>query len=408
MAEWESEAASTDGPGAILALVRTGRAVTRQSLIAVTGLSRSTIAQRLDLLHKAGYLAAAAPAESSGGRPAGAFRVNPAFGVLLIAATGAHGMHVGLADAAGTLRFSRYEAIDIGEGPEAVLARVVVAFDALLKQFGHRREDVRGIGIGVPGPVAFREGRVVRPPIMKGWDDYRIPDYFASRFDAVVMVDNDANLMALGEHRLHFRDTDNLVYLTVGEGVGAGLIMSGRLQRGASGAAGDLGHWFMPPPGTRAPLRCRCGNLGCLEAYASGWALLRDLRDSSPPSKRGRLAKTSPCTLSDVMALAEAGDPAVLQMLAQAGERIGDALTLAVSLLNPEIIIVGGAMVQDHFLAALRQAVYRRASPLATRELHIVASPLGYTAALHGVAQMMVDTLFAPPAVDRRITEMLS
>jgi len=389
-------------------LVRTGRAITRQSLIAITGLSRSTIAQRLDLLHKAGYLAAAAPAESSGGRPAGAFQLNPAFGVLLIAAAGARGMHVGIADAAGTLRFSRYESIDIGDGPDAVLARVVAAFDALLEQFGHRRKDVRGIGIGVPGPVAFREGRVVRPPIMKGWDDYRVPDYFASRFDAVVMVDNDANLMALGEHRLHFRNTDNLIYLTVGEGIGAGLIMSGRLQRGALGAAGDLGHWFMPPAGTLAPLRCRCGNLGCLEAYASGWALLRDLRDASHGPKHGRVAKTAPGTLADVRTLAEAGNPMVLQMLAEAGERIGDALTLAVSLLNPEMIVVGGELVQDHFLAALRQAVYRRASPLATRELQIVASPLGYTAALHGVAQMMVDTLFAPTAVDRRIAEMAS
>ena len=402
MVEWDSGAVSPDGPGAILALVRADRAVTRQALIALTGLSRSTIAQRLDVLLRAGYLAAAAPAESSGGRPAGAFQLNPDFGVLLIAAASADGMHIGLADAAGKLRHSRYESIDIAEGPETVLSRVDAGFDALLKQFGHRRDEVCGIGIGVPGPVAFREGRVVRPPIMKGWDDYRIPDYFAGRFDAVVMVDNDANLMALGEHRLHFEDVDNLIYLTVGTGVGAGLIMSGVLQRGALGAAGDVGHWFMPPNGDAAPLRCRCGNAGCLEAYASGWALLRDLR----ALPRGTLPAAAPiANLRDVMTLAEQGEPTLLQMLAVAGERIGDALTLAVNLLNPGTIVVGGEMVQDHFLAALRQAVYRRASPLATRELQIVASPLGQLAALHGVAQMMVDTVFAPNAVDRRIAD---
>jgi glucokinase len=393
---------SPDGPGAILALVRADRAITRQALITLTGLSRSTIAQRLEVLLSAGYLAAAASAESSGGRPAGAFRLNPDFGVLLIAAVSADGMHIGLADAAGTLKQSRYAAIDIADGPETVLACVDVAFKALLKQCGHRRDEVCGIGIGVPGPVAFREGRVVRPPIMKGWDDYRIADYFATRFDAVVMVDNDANLMALGEHRLHFRDVDNLMYLTVGTGVGAGLIMSGSLQRGAVGAAGDLGHWFVPPKHDEAPQRCRCGNVGCLEAYASGWALLRDLRQL-PGGKRTAL--TGVGHLRDAMALAEQGEPTVLQMLTAAGERIGDALTLAVNLLNPAMIVVGGEMVHDRFLAALRQAVYRGASPLATRDLQIIASPLGELAALQGVAQMMVDTLFAPEAVDRRIAD---
>lgn len=388
-------AASPDGPGAVLSLVRTGEAVTRQALIALTGLSRSTIAQRLDLLQQAGYLAPGAPGESSGGRPPGAFRLNPDFGVLLLAATGAHGMHLGLADATGALRDVRFVAIDIATGPEVVLARAVEGFDALLEACGQRRSDVRGIGIGVPGPVAFGEGRVVRPPMMSGWDNYRIPDYFGSRFDAVVMVDNDANLMALGEHRLNFREIDDLLYLTVGSGVGAGLILSGTLQRGALGAAGDLGHWFMPPMGATAPpLQCRCGNLGCLEAYTSGWALVRDLQQAGRSGVK---------QVSDLMALAAAGDATVLQMLAIAGERIGDALTLAVSLLNPATIVVGGDLVHDHFLAALRQAVYRRAPPLATRQLQIVASPLGHTAALHGVAQMMVDTLFEPLTVDRRI-----
>lgn len=387
--------ASPDGPGAVLALVRAGRAVTRQALIAHTGLSRSTIAQRLDVLQQAGYLAPAAPAESSGGRPPGAFRLNPDFGVFLLAATGAHGMHLGLADATGALCEVRFETIEIASGPEAVLGRVCAGFDALLASCGRTVRDVCGIGISVPGPVAFDEGRVVRPPVMTGWDHYRIPDYFAARFDAVVMVDNDANLMALGEHRLNFRDIDDLLYLTVGAGVGAGLILSGALQRGALGAAGDLGHWFMPPMGSTAPpLQCQCGNLGCLEAYTSGWALVRDLQ---------RAGRTGVKHVGDLMALAAAGDTVVLQMLATAGERIGDALTLAVSLLNPAMIVVGGELVHDHFLAALRQAVYRRAPPLATRQLQIVASPLGQTAGLHGVAQMMVDTVFEPLTVDRRI-----
>ncbi|WP_320533612.1 ROK family protein [Robbsia andropogonis] len=389
--------ASPDGPGTVLALVRSGRAVTRQALIALTGLSRSTIAQRLDVLLAAGYLATAAPVESSGGRRPGTFCLNAKLGVLLLAATSANGMHVGLADASGTILHSYHEVIDISDGPEKVLAILCASFDRILALLGYGMADVRGIGVGVPGPVAFREGRIVRPPIMPGWDNYRIPDYFAARYDAVVTVDNDANLMALGEHRLHFPKVDHLLYLTVGSGVGSGLIMSGALQRGALGAAGDLGHWFMPPTGgTALPRRCRCGNVGCLEAYTSGWAILRDLQQGGMSTLRD---------VRDVRTLADRGDPVVLEKLAVAGERLGDALTLAVSLLNPDVIVVGGEIVQEHFLASLRQAVYRRAPPLATRQLQIVTSSLGDTAALHGVAQMMVDTLFDPSVVDRRIGE---
>ncbi len=167
-----------DGPGQILALIRNGVATTRAQIMDTTGLSRSTVAQRIDGLVGAGYIAPAANENSTGGRPTGSFQLNREGGVMLLAAIGAGAMQVAVTDMQRGILARRQMGITIADGPDIVLGEVARQFKDVLKESKHRASDVRGIGIGVPGPVEFAQGRVVRPPIMTGWDGYRVPDFF--------------------------------------------------------------------------------------------------------------------------------------------------------------------------------------------------------------------------------------
>ncbi|MBB5189676.1 putative NBD/HSP70 family sugar kinase [Silvimonas terrae] len=386
---------AADSSGAILALIRSGVATTRARIMQVTGLSRSTVGQRLDTLIAAGYLEQGGSAASTGGRPQASLRINPAFGVMLLADIGAEKMRLALADMHGNTLASSSAQNDIAAGPVVTLDLVLQQFDGLLAAADRTRSEVKGIGIGVPGPVEFAQGRVVRPPIMTGWDGVVVPDFFAPYFNCPVRVDKDVNLMALGEHRVVWPDVAHMMYVTIGTGIGAGLIMDGRPQRGAQGGAGDLGHLFMGHAGSagggQLPL-CRCGNAGCLEAYAAGWSLTRQLESRGYPV---HLAQ-------DVAALARQGDAEVVALLLQSGRLLGEALAQAVSLLNPSLVVLGGALAdsQDHLLAGVREMVYRRSLPLATRNLQILGSQLADEAALTGCVHLVADAVFAPHAVD--------
>ena len=384
--------ATTAGPGGILALIRSGEAVTRAQIMAVTGLSRSTVAQRLDALIAHGYIAPAATENSTGGRPAGAFQINAEAGVMLLASIGAGAMQVAVCDMGRTILARQSHGVSVADGPIAVLGEVMAHFDQLLAEVKRTRADVKGIGIGVPGPVEFAEGRVVRPPIMTGWDGYRVPDFFAADYTCPIVVDKDANLMALGEHRGAWPDVTHMLFIKISTGIGTGLIMDGALQRGAQGAAGDLGHLFVGNIEPEHSENCRCGNTGCLEAYASGWAICRDL------TARGHKAEN----VRDIAALAQQGVRDAIELLQTSGRLIGESVAVAVSLLNPSLVVLGGelALCQGYVLAAVRETVYRRSLPLATRNLQIATSKLGHDAGLMGAAQLVSDAVFAPAVVD--------
>ena len=173
--------------------------------------------------------------------------------------------------------------MDIAEGPERILGLVHDRFlQAAARRPGGRWVRCRGIGIGIPGPVAFASGQPVNPPIMPGWDGFSIPDWFAERYaGAPVLVDNDVNIMALGEHWAHWRDVEHLLYVKVGTGIGCGIVADRRIHRGAEGAAGDIGHIVVTD---HEDVVCRCGNTGCLEAVAGGRALAQ-------PPRRGGLRR---------------------------------------------------------------------------------------------------------------------
>jgi predicted NBD/HSP70 family sugar kinase len=380
------------GPGTILALFRQGQARTRTDLVRLTGLARSTITQRLDALFAAGLLVPDGESASTGGRPPTQFRFNASGGVLLIVDIGASHLRCAVTDLAGTILAEEAGELDVAAGPYPVLGQVTKSFETLLAAAGRFPKDVRGIGVAVPGPVEFATGRVVSPPIMTGWDEFDIPGYFAERYDCPTLVDNDVNAMAFGEQRACWPQHHDMLLIKVGTGVGCGIIANDELYRGAQGAAGDLGH--IPYRGEGGPI-CRCGNIGCFEAYAGGWALIRDLR------ALGHEVESS----FDVVRLIRAGHPDAVRLAREAGRVLGQAISDAVSFFNPSLVVIGGrlAHADEPLLAGIREVVYRRSLPLATRNLQITTSRLDERAGVTGLALMLGDHIFAPHAIDHML-----
>jgi predicted NBD/HSP70 family sugar kinase len=377
--------------GTVLDLVRRGSAATRADLARITGLSRSTVSQRVDDLLAQGYLLEAGEGPSTGGRPPTRLIFNAGRGVVLAADLGA--THGRLAVTDLTARSLAEEPIElsIADGPDVVLPFVQDRFKELLDEVGRTTADVRGIGIGVPGPVEFAAGRTVNPPIMPGWDSVVIPQRLAERFDGIpVLVDNDVNIMGLGEYWTYWRgEVDDLLYVKVASGIGCGVIVGGEVHRGAQGTAGDLGHIRLCDDSDTV---CRCGNQGCVEAVASGSALARQATELGLPASTSR----------DVVALVRGGQPDAVRLVRRAGRRLGEVLAAAVNLFNPSVIVIGGDLAHAHeqLLAGIREVVYQRSTVLATRHLQIVRSRLDDRAGVVGAAVTVVEHVLAPASVD--------
>ncbi|GAA2228900.1 ROK family protein [Promicromonospora sukumoe] len=376
------------GAGDMFQLLRDGRPRTRADLAAVTGQARSTVAARIDLLMAAGLIAPAGEATSTGGRPPATFAFAPSARVVLGVDLGATHARLALTDLASTVLAQRDLPLLITDGPDLVLDRVAETGAELLHEAGRTTSDLAGVGVGLPGPVEHATGKPNNPPIMPGWDNADVPEILGSRFHAPVLVDNDVNIMALGEHRAAWPGVADLLFVKVATGIGAGIIADGALRRGAQGSAGDIGHVAVPGV---TDIACRCGNVGCLEAIASGQAVASRLEGA--------------VTSADVVALVRAGDVAASQAVRQAGRDIGAVLATSVSLLNPSMIVIGGILADagEHIVAGIREVVYQRSLPLATQHLRIVTARTGTQAGVLGASAMAVDQALSSDAVDRLV-----
>lgn len=384
---------SSATPGELLRLIYEKRASTRLELASITGTSRSTATQRVDALIPSGLILEAGMT-TTGGRRATNFSFNDRAGVLLVADMSATRTRTSITDLSAVPLETAEIPLAIESGPETILPEVHKQFAKHLSDLGLTAADVWGIGIGIPGPVEYATGRPVEPPTMPGWHDVDIPGWFADHYPGPILVDQDTNVMALGEHRKNWPDTDPFVLVKIGTGIGSGLISEGRIYRGAQGAAGDIGH--MRLKGYKE-MPCRCGNIGCVEASAGGWALIRDLN-----AKGYKLSSTK-----ELLELISSGDPVAKSLMRRAGRIIGEAIAVMVNLLNPSIVAVGGALVsgQDELLAGIKETVYQRSLPLATRNLVIIAAPPDDRSPLIGAAALVAEQALSVEALDERIAK---
>ncbi|MFI2566298.1 ROK family protein [Paenarthrobacter sp. NPDC018779] len=378
----------------IVNLVRTGEATTRPEIGRVTGLGRGVVTQRVDQAIQMGFLGDGEFGASSGGRAPRTLRFQSERGRIIVCALGALHIRVGYAELDGDIVEQRHREWDIARGPAETLKAAMELLDDLLKDAGEK--PVWSVVVGVPGPVDFDSAQPVAPPIMPGWNGYDIRTPFEERFDAPAWVDNDVNLLALGE-RARRRDAyADLIYCKIGSGIGAGLLSQGRIHRGANGAAGDIGHVRVPD----SDALCRCGKVGCLEAVAGGWALIRDAELAIKEGATGPLAtsveKGNALSPEGIALAAISGDGLAVRLLQSSARVVGESIAALVNMFNPGIIVIGGAMASagEVYLAEVRQRVYELSLPLATRDLRILLSVNDEREPLRGGVELAREQLF--------------
>jgi glucokinase-like ROK family protein len=383
----------------IMAHVRAeARPVSKARLIEALSSSRGKISAEVARLIEKGLLAEEGLAESEGGRRSPLLGIPPSAGLIAAVDIGATSIEVALTTLGNELLAHQGEPADVRDGPVPILNRVKILISELLDEQAAKRRDVIAIGVGVPGPVEQASGLLTVPPIMPGWDRFPIRDAFAGEYAAPVFIDNDVNVMALGEHWGGVaKGVDDLIFVKIGTGIGSGIIIDGRLHRGTQGCAGDFGHICVDPDG---PL-CSCGNSGCLEAMAAAPAIVlqaeRCAREGDSPPLMALLQEKGELTMKDVGEAARRSDYCALTIIRRSGRLIGQTLASAVNVLNPSMIVIGGGVsrVGHALLAEVRSAVYQRSLPLATRNLPIVMSELDDVAGVVGTSVMAASEVLS-------------
>jgi len=389
------------GLAAVLDSIRSEAGITQPVLTDRVGLGRSVVAQRVGELEAAGLVEPAGLGPSTGGRAPRRLRLRADAGFVLGIDIATNELLVCLADLAGNLLGTRHEQSDVSDGPEAIISAVERMGDALLDEAG-ARDNLWAVGVGMPGPVAFDDGVASAMPTMPDWDRFPTRARLAARWKAPVWMDNRVNLSALGERRVNpvAAASRHTIYLGGGESIGAAVVVDGRIYRGSHGLAGEIGHVPVPGAGD-AP--CRCGNVGCLDAVAGRAALVRDGRllaeTGQSPALASVLAATGTIRPVDITMAADKGDQAARALLHRSALLLGASLSTLVSVFNPDLVVLGGGMARAsaHLIAAIRESIYRRALPAATKDLRIEPSAVDMEiAGVIGAVQFAVDGIFAP------------
>lgn len=368
-------------------------ATSRNGLSSRLAYSRSKANGLIANLIEQGLVEEAGVQASSGGRRPERLQLAGSLGVVLGADLGATSLDVAVMGPDLRIIASHSEPADVRAGPGVVLARVRETFRELLVRNGLATRQVIAIGLGVPGPVDFASGQLVDPPLMPEWDGFSIRDYLAEAFDAPVFVDNDVNIMALGESWRLQRGLQNFLVIKVGTGIGCGIVCHGEVYRGANGSAGDVGHICVDQSGPR----CHCGNVGCLEAMAAGPAIVRMAQEAVARGESRALAEAlaakGQLTAEDVGQASRNGDVAANAIIQRAGSLVGQMLASVVNFFNPSHVFIGGGVtrVGPLFLASVRQSIYHRSLALSTRHLEIQYTPLGSQAGLTGAGVLAMQ-----------------
>jgi glucokinase-like ROK family protein len=378
----------------VLRLLRDRGAISRAELADRLQVPRPRLLAELDRLLATGLVTEAGMAASRGGRRSTLVELNPG---LRFAAVdlGASSIDVEVTNGRLEPLVAYSEPADIRSGPKVILHRVNELLAKARVEGVFERLD--GIGIGVPGPVSYRDGVPVAPPIMPGWDRFPVRESLTREHGCPAVVDNDVNIMALGErHAGVAHSVDDFLFVKIGTGIGCGIYLNGGVYRGIDGCAGDIGHIQVDVHG---PI-CSCGNPGCLEAIFSGAALARNAlaaaRSGDSPALAERLAVAGQLTARDVADGAAEGDVTCVRLIRDGGQRVGLVLAGLVSFANPSMIVIGGGLARlGHILLAeIRSVVYRRSLPLATGNLPVVLSELGPRAGVTGAAVLASDVAF--------------
>lgn len=374
-------------------------ALSRTDLARLSGYSRAKIGNAVQALIDRNILQETGEDESRGGRKARLLNFSSSIGFIFGVDVGATSVDIALSDFTGRI-LQRFDApADVRDGPDAVLGMIKDQMLLMLHQAGLASEQIHGIGIGVPGPVEFSTGLLISPPIMPGWEAFPIREYFTRVFpQAIVIVDNDVNVMALGELRRGKNiNAENFLFIKIGTGIGCGIVCQGSIYRGSSGCAGDVGHICVDYNG---PV-CHCGNRGCVEAMAAGPAIAAKAMQAaaeglSPILQQLLEVNNGVLTAREVGMAAARGDRVSIALIQESGKLIGEMLAGVVNFFNPSLILIGGGVsnIGHQLLSSIRQAVLARSLPLSTRDLRIEYNSLRGDAGIYGAIYLALEHIF--------------
>jgi predicted NBD/HSP70 family sugar kinase len=361
----------------IVAAIKKHGGLTQVELAGATGLSPATVSNIVKELTALGVLHTNTTTRS--GRRAQNVTLARALGIVAGVHFSDRHMRVALSDVNNTVVAEHNMPLAKDHRADNELDKATRLIADMLESVDATMDEILAVGIALPAPVDATTGEISRSGIMRGWDGSSVAELMHRRIKRPVFADNEANLGALAEFRLGAaRGKTNSVYIRVGQGIGAGLILNGAIYRGFGSSAGEFGHMTIDEHG---PL-CRCGNRGCLEAIAGGPAILDGLRESNGPSK-----------LTDVIVHAIAGDPICTRAIADAGRHIGIAAANVCNLLAPERIVVGGELARagELLLGPLRHSLERSVVMSTDRVADIVQSQLGDRTELVGALLYAID-----------------
>ena len=405
----ESGAASL---ATILILVRSGVATTRLDIEREAELGRAVVSDRLATLERLGLVVEGELGPAIGGRAPRNMRFRVEAGAILAAHVDRESLAVGLADLDGALIVEHHEAVDLALGPETILDRLTTLFLWLLDERGGKGR-VWAIGVALP-EVALLDANesdafdIAALDVLKAWRSFDFSTELSLRFGAPSWVRSNTEMLARGEMKAGAGlGVQDMLCVRLDRSVSAGVVSDGRLRSGAQGLAGLIGH---APTSEGGDVVCHCGAKGCLDSIASGEAVAREALAAARDGRSRYLAeileRSSAVTANDVSHGAQLGDAFCAELLARSGRLIGESLAPLVNLMNPGTVVLAGALAHsgEIVLAAVREAIYRRSHPLATRDLRIVRSELGGSAELVGAAGLAVEEIFAIPRLRDWIT----
>jgi glucokinase-like ROK family protein len=355
-----------------------------------TGLSRTTVSSLVTDLIDRGLISEGVgvdqrDVQSGAGRPPVLLALDRSAGAAIGIDMGHSHLRVAVADLSHAVLAQAERQIDVDESAAESMAAATELVEAVLEEASVPRDRVINVGLGMPGPISHRTGAVESSTIMPGWAGVIVGAEMEQRLGLPVVVENDANLGALGEALFGAgQGAQEIVYLKVSSGIGAGMIVGGRIHHGAGGTAGEIGHLLVDEDGHV----CRCGNRGCLETVAATPGLLEQL---------SRTHGTD-LGIEDVIGLARGGDPGCRRVIADAGQHIGRAVAMLCNLLNPARIIVGGDLsaADDLLLDPLRGALRRYAIPSAAEDAEVSTGVLGEQAEVRGAVALAIGEADRP------------
>lgn len=392
----------------VLRLIHTQSSVSRAQLAVQTGLNKSTVSSLVDdlrerrLVHETGINSAGA------GRPATLLEINPLVGVIIGVELGVDFVSVGIADFLGNLIWRCREEADPTQGQEIMLEQTLRIVKKAVTAGKKKGYHFLGLGLATPGTVDLKEGVLIFAPNLH-WKNVPFREIFSERLKLKVIIENDANAAALGEHLFgSARLTRDFIFVFAGVGIGGGLFLDGKLYRGKNGYAGEIGH--SPIMANQSQMVCHCGNRGCWETLANQYSIIQRVQARLEVKRNSIIPQLMaeqrvPLSIGLIKQAADAGDQEAIDSFTEAGHAMGQGFAGLINIFNPEKIILGGplSLAGDYLLPAIREVIPNHTLPEIDQQAEVGLSSFGPDASLIGAIAIVVDDVLSNPTqVERR------